>query len=101
VFLHDWFLGKEFNYVPSDTLPPGRWLSNVHNLYVQILVDSGLLGILMVSIFLILAFKYLSPILHQNSYFSASMCFGLSLFFVYSAVSAIIDCPSGCWIVFL
>ena len=28
------------------------------------------------------------------------MCFGLSLFFVYSAVSALIDWPSGCWIAF-
>ena len=96
----DWLLGKGFNYFPSDILPTGYWVKNVHNLYVQLLVDSGLLGVVTVLISLFFASKFLKSILHQNHYLAASMCFGLSLFFVYSAVSAIIDWPSGCWIAF-
>ena len=97
---YDWLLGKGFNFVPLETLPPGQWPSNVHNLYLQILVDSGLLGVLIVSISAIAAIKFLLPILRQSSHMTAITCFGLSLFFVYSTVSAIIDWPSGCWIAF-
>ncbi len=97
---HDWFLGMGFNYVPADTLPPGRWLTNVHNLYLQLLVDSGLLGVITVLISIFFVFRLLLPILRQSKFLSSSICFCLSLFFVYSAVSAIIYWSSGCWITF-
>ena len=98
---HDWLLGNGFNYFPSDILPPGYWPANVHNLYIQILVDSGLLGVVIVLVSLIFSLSVLIPMVHKNIYLSACVCFALSAFFVYSATSAILAWPSGCWLAFL
>ena len=95
-----WFWGKGFNYYPRNFLPEGSsWPTNVHNLYVQFIVDTGALGLMVavLSVWIILR-GVRSMKIFDSSLARPMFVYALAAFFVYSATSALLVWPSGMWI---
>ena len=97
-----WVLGKGFNHFPVNYLPSDIGVSNVHNLYVQLLVDAGLLGIVVACITLgTFATSARKRLRGKRDDISVFVAFSLSSFLIYSATAALLFWPSGMWLSFL
>ena len=95
-----WFWGKGFNHYPANFLPEGTaWSPNVHNLYVQFIVDAGALGLVVAALSVWIVLRGVRSIKSSDSSLTRSVfVYALAGFFVYSATSALLVWPSGIWI---
>ena len=93
-----WFWGKGFNHYPRDFLPEAL-STNVHNLYVQFIVDAGALGFVVASLSAWIILRGVRSTMRPASSLARPiLVYALAAFFVYSATAALLVWPSGIWI---
>ena len=94
-----WYLGKGFNHYPWNFLPEGDWPTNVHNLYVQFIVDAGAVGLVVAALSAWIILRGIhSATRSVSSLVRPVLVYASAAFFVYSATSALLFWPSGVWI---
>ena len=91
---NSWLFGKGFNFAPTDFLPPGDWPVNPHNLYLQLSIEGGLLGVVFGLWLVHLLIKYVRSI---NISLEINVVLALFLGGFYCFVAGVLDWPSGAW----